>query len=68
MRSARVESSVTRIIFGLPAPRRETGREIEITGRALIPFDGRVESLPTFWKMRLSLCSGAVTRGEGVST
>jgi len=25
------------------------------TGRALVLFDGRVESLPTFWKMRLSL-------------
>jgi hypothetical protein len=24
-------------------------------GRALIQFDGRVESLPTFWLMRLSL-------------
>src|SRR5437667_3281398 len=30
MRSARVESSVMRIIFGLPAARREAGREIEI--------------------------------------
>src|SRR5207253_2667910 len=30
MRSARVESSVIRIIFGLPAARSEAGREIEI--------------------------------------